>query len=310
MIGHALRRSPRRRSTTAWPPRAGSTRPTSPSSAPTSSRCKIGREELRDGYVRVLNELYEPEAYFDRIDALFLKPDFEIGIINKRTWWRLSRRWLISECKAGIESLGLFCRVEDLPDVRPPTVVGVQCRQQELRVAVDHGQQIVEVVRHSAGQLSRQPPSSVPDEPALRATFAHRCPCRRQSFGSGWVPSSGRYSCTSGNPMHGTVRPNRPEFVDEIGLAHDGAFNTVSNRRPILRMNQRNELVIGCRRLRRRKTKDRHQTVGPFEPIRFQIEFPYTHLRRRQRELCPYLCAAPISNLLLEGCGSRFWRSS
>ena len=52
---------------------------------------QISREELLDGYFRVLNELYEPEAYFERTDALFLKPDFEIGIINKRTWWRLSR---------------------------------------------------------------------------------------------------------------------------------------------------------------------------------------------------------------------------
>ena len=79
---------------------------------------QIGREELLDGYFRVLNELYEPEAYFERTDALFLKPDFEIGITNKRTWWRLSRRWLISECKNGIESLGLFTRL--MTKVREP----------------------------------------------------------------------------------------------------------------------------------------------------------------------------------------------
>ena len=35
---HALRDPPRRRSTTGWRPRGGSTPPTSPSSAPTSSR--------------------------------------------------------------------------------------------------------------------------------------------------------------------------------------------------------------------------------------------------------------------------------
>ena len=63
------RRSPRRRCTPGWPRRAGSTRPTSRSSAPTSSRCSMSREELRDGYVRVMGDLYEPEAYFDRVDA-------------------------------------------------------------------------------------------------------------------------------------------------------------------------------------------------------------------------------------------------
>ena len=29
---------------------------------------QISREELRDGYVRVMNDLYEPEAYFGRLD--------------------------------------------------------------------------------------------------------------------------------------------------------------------------------------------------------------------------------------------------
>ena len=91
---HALRRSPRRRSTTAWPPRAGSTRPTAANSAPTSSRCRSSREELRDGYIRVMNELYEPEAYFDRTDALFLKPIVRLSgsrsCTTGCTWPRLS----------------------------------------------------------------------------------------------------------------------------------------------------------------------------------------------------------------------------
>jgi radical SAM superfamily enzyme YgiQ (UPF0313 family) len=79
---------------------------------------QIGREELREGYVRVLNELYEPAAYFVRTDALFLKPGFEIGITNKRKWWRISRRWLASECQNAMESLGLFARL--MTKVREP----------------------------------------------------------------------------------------------------------------------------------------------------------------------------------------------
>jgi hypothetical protein len=85
-----------------------------------SDRCEFGtnvvplqmsREELLDGYFRVLNELYEPETYFARADANYLKPDFEIGIIKKRSWWRLSARWMASEIISAVESLGLFSRL-------------------------------------------------------------------------------------------------------------------------------------------------------------------------------------------------------
>ncbi|HEX2890411.1 B12-binding domain-containing radical SAM protein [Vineibacter terrae] len=34
---------------------------------------KIGRQELRDGYLHVMEALYETEAYFDRVDDLYLK---------------------------------------------------------------------------------------------------------------------------------------------------------------------------------------------------------------------------------------------
>jgi len=72
---------------------------------------QMGREELLEGYLRVLKELYEPEAYFARTDALFLDPSFEIGIPNKRPWWRISPRWMRSEIRCTIESLGLFARL-------------------------------------------------------------------------------------------------------------------------------------------------------------------------------------------------------
>ena len=78
---------------------------------------QIGREELLEGYLRVLKELYDPEAFFARTDALFLNPSFEIGIASKRPWWRISPRWLRSEIQSAIEGLGLFARlVSHVPD--------------------------------------------------------------------------------------------------------------------------------------------------------------------------------------------------
>jgi radical SAM superfamily enzyme YgiQ (UPF0313 family) len=85
-----------------------------------ADRCEYGtnviplqmtREELLNGYFEVLNRLYDPQAYFERTDALFLDPNFDIGIVNKKPWWRLSRRWVFSEAKCVVESLGLFARL-------------------------------------------------------------------------------------------------------------------------------------------------------------------------------------------------------
>ena len=69
------------------------------------------REELLDGYLEVLNRLYDPKAYFDRTDSLFLDPAFDIGVTSKKRWWRISRRWLMSEGLSAIESFGLFLRL-------------------------------------------------------------------------------------------------------------------------------------------------------------------------------------------------------
>jgi hypothetical protein len=72
---------------------------------------QMGREELLQGYLRVLEEQYEPVTYFERTDALFLDPKFEIGIPLKRPWWRISARWLRSEAQCAVEAVGLFVRL-------------------------------------------------------------------------------------------------------------------------------------------------------------------------------------------------------
>jgi radical SAM superfamily enzyme YgiQ (UPF0313 family) len=48
---------------------------------------RLGREELRDGYVRLMDALYDPEAYFRRLEDLYLdgKLDPDSGI---RPYWR------------------------------------------------------------------------------------------------------------------------------------------------------------------------------------------------------------------------------
>ena len=47
----------------------------------------MSRETLSQGYVRLMTELYEPEAYFDRLDDLYIAG----GIETERAWQRYAR---------------------------------------------------------------------------------------------------------------------------------------------------------------------------------------------------------------------------
>jgi radical SAM superfamily enzyme YgiQ (UPF0313 family) len=55
---------------------------------------RMSREELRDGYVKLLQELYEPTAYFDRLDDLFLRGNFHFSQTRAAYWRRHPWSWL------------------------------------------------------------------------------------------------------------------------------------------------------------------------------------------------------------------------
>ena len=78
---------------------------------------KMSPEELRDGYLRVMTELFDPENYFDRTEALFLRPDFEIGYAKARpAYWRRHRlRYAWTQAKMVLPAIGLFLQADD-PD--------------------------------------------------------------------------------------------------------------------------------------------------------------------------------------------------
>jgi hypothetical protein len=50
---------------------------------------RMTRSELTAGYIRAMQELYEPRAYFDRVDSLFLDPRFDPG--NSEHAWQAAR---------------------------------------------------------------------------------------------------------------------------------------------------------------------------------------------------------------------------
>lgn len=71
----------------------------------------MSREELRDGYVRVLNELYDPAAYFERTEALWLDPNWRIGNEGSDYHRRHPFRKLARESVYLAQALGLFVRL-------------------------------------------------------------------------------------------------------------------------------------------------------------------------------------------------------
>jgi hypothetical protein len=70
-------------------------------------------EALRDGYLRVLNELFDVENYFGRSEALFLRPDFEIGYDKARPeyWRRRPLRYAWTQAKLLLPAIVLFLRL-------------------------------------------------------------------------------------------------------------------------------------------------------------------------------------------------------
>jgi radical SAM superfamily enzyme YgiQ (UPF0313 family) len=80
---------------------------------------RMTRAELRDGYVQVLNELYEPEAYFERFEDLYLRGGFNFGVERGQYWRRHWWQWLKAESLMAARSVGIWLELmRSVPDVR------------------------------------------------------------------------------------------------------------------------------------------------------------------------------------------------
>ncbi len=72
---------------------------------------QLSRESLRDGYLKVMQELYDPEKYFDRLESLFIHGGFRFGQARNR-YWR-EHRWLGTKEQARyiVLAFGLLARL-------------------------------------------------------------------------------------------------------------------------------------------------------------------------------------------------------
>lgn len=72
---------------------------------------KLGREELREGYVRVMNDLYAPDAYFERLEGLFLDRKLHVGRARTLFWKRHPLVRVKIEGMWILQAIGLFYRL-------------------------------------------------------------------------------------------------------------------------------------------------------------------------------------------------------
>ena len=78
---------------------------------------QIGRKELRDGYVGVLKALYEPEAYFARVEDLYLRRRIVLGRGQARYWrrhpWQRLKARVTDLLRAAVLQARLLWRLPD-----------------------------------------------------------------------------------------------------------------------------------------------------------------------------------------------------
>jgi radical SAM superfamily enzyme YgiQ (UPF0313 family) len=72
---------------------------------------QLGREELREGYLQVVQDLYHPEAFFGRVEDLYLQSGFNPGRGRQRYWRKHPLGRLKWESLWAVQAIALFWRL-------------------------------------------------------------------------------------------------------------------------------------------------------------------------------------------------------
>ena len=72
---------------------------------------QMGREELRDGYLNIISDLYEPAAYFGRLEALYIQEMITVGRGRARFWKTHPWEHLKTQGLFLAQAIGLFARL-------------------------------------------------------------------------------------------------------------------------------------------------------------------------------------------------------
>lgn len=72
---------------------------------------KIGREELREGYIHVMDDLYQSDPFFERLEKLYLDRNLTVGRGRSRWWKRHRINQVTTEGLWLCQAIGLFFRL-------------------------------------------------------------------------------------------------------------------------------------------------------------------------------------------------------
>lgn len=77
----------------------------------------MSREELRDGFVQVMQACYSADAYFQRLDAQFFDEGFKFAVHHLAYWkshrWAWAQRCLFNYCRFAVVAFRLLRSVAD-----------------------------------------------------------------------------------------------------------------------------------------------------------------------------------------------------
>jgi radical SAM superfamily enzyme YgiQ (UPF0313 family) len=77
----------------------------------------MSREELRDGFVTVMQRAYTVDAYFERLDALFIDDDFKFAVHHLPYWeshrWAWAKRCFLNYVKFAVVAARILRLVKD-----------------------------------------------------------------------------------------------------------------------------------------------------------------------------------------------------
>ena len=77
----------------------------------------MSREQLRDGYVGLMRDLYDPDFYFERLENLYLTRRFDFARARSAYWRQHPWRKWRSQTADGARALGLFLLLmKNVPD--------------------------------------------------------------------------------------------------------------------------------------------------------------------------------------------------
>ncbi len=79
---------------------------------------RLSREELRDGYLQVMNDVYAPDAYFERLEDLYLKGRMKFGQGIVKYWRKHPWAWLKAQSKNLAATVVLYSRLmRNIPEL-------------------------------------------------------------------------------------------------------------------------------------------------------------------------------------------------